>query len=166
MILVFLVLIASVGAITDSKSNCSFSFSSLLVDGTVSFDTVHRVTFANCFFNWEDWFGCTSDCDLMAPLLSAFMPANTSEMFQVCNGISVPDFDNCVSGFVMRYGALYVPDDTHVKYVPEKNECFGQLKFMNNVIWFITSHLTNEICCSNRIAANPFIPVIENNNFN
>lgn len=163
MFLVFLLLVTAASAITDIKTNCSFSFSSLLVDGAVKFDTVQRTTFANCYFNWEEWFSCegSSDCDIVRPILSAFVPNDTYDMFQKCNGIRVSDFDNCVNGFIMRYGALYVPEGTYVSYVPQKNECFGQLKVLNSVIWFITDHVSNETCCSNRATINPFVPIIE-----
>nr|WDW25665.1 MAG: NS7a [Canine coronavirus] len=165
MFLVFVLFITAASAITDIKTNCSFSFSSLLVDGAVKFDTVQRATFANCFFNWEDWFNCSDsvECDLVQSILSAFVPNDTVDMFQHCNGIKVSDFDNCVDGFIMRYGALYVPDGTHVSYVPQKKECFGQLKVLNSVIWFITDHVSNETCCSSRSMINPFVPMIENN---
>nr|QBG64651.1 NS7a [Alphacoronavirus UKMa1] len=152
MLFLLFFLVGTAGAITDAKTNCSFSFSSLIIDGSVSFDTVHRATFANCYFSWEDWFNAS---------LGAFRPVDVNGMFQKCNGISASDFDNCVSGFILRYGALYTPDGTHVSYEPQEGECFGQLKFVSSVIWFITDHVANEICCSHRTNINPLVPKIE-----
>ncbi|UHL62020.1 orf6 protein [Fievel mouse coronavirus] len=143
----------------DPKTTCSFSFSSLLVDGAVRFDTVDRATFSNCYFNWEDWFDCTGrpECELVKPILAAFMPNDTAGLFQQCNGIKAIDFDTCVNGFVIRYGALFVPDGA-LTYSPLPGECFGQRRVLTSVIWYITEHVRNDLCCSHREASNPFVP--------
>ncbi|QZL09687.1 NS7a [plateatu pika coronavirus P83] len=129
-------------------------------EGTLRFNTVHRSTFANCFYNWEDWFGCVNlqECSLIRPILGSFKPNTTSELFQSCNGVQFSDFDFCVSGFILRYGAVYAPDGTNISYKPRPNECFGFSRVFNSVIWYITSHVSDETSCSSLVNINPHVP--------